>query len=418
VGGFSDLTAVLRFHLRVGARVALRVLVPVIAALFGGGMILGVDFLNSLARMLYGPGSAGGTAMLLAFGAIGVASAAAPRVCRGLDGWLRHLPVPGRTHRRAAVLAIAVTQAPLFLLLTPLSLVTTRDAAVFLVDVLAVPVTALAAALFALPVGRGALVKPLALAAAILPQSGGWTTLAAGACLLVVADQLAGPLRKAAGPRRRAGSLSPTLLPLEARIAWRALGWRLAGAYGAALLPLASGWAFVAHNELPPVYVARGALLGGGLATVLLLAQMGETLAARRPAWPWSRSLPWPASQRVAFDALFVAAHAVPLLALAAVIHPPSVLALLALLPLLAVRTAGAMRRAPERRTGASGEILMEGGLAAALVALLPWVSLGLLAFVPWAVRAAAERERRQKVSRWLEIHHLAVGDPQSWSAG
>ena len=416
-GSRSDLTAVLRFHLRVGARVALRVLVPVIAALFGGGMILGVDFLNSLARMLYGPGSSGGTAMLLAFGAIGVASAAAPRVCRGLDGWLRHLPVPGRTHRRAAVLAIAVTQVPLFLLLTPLSLVTTRDAAVFLVDVLAVPVTTLAAALFALPVGRGALVRPLALAAAILPQSGGWATLAAGAGLLVVTDQLAGPLCKIAGPRRRSGP-ALALLPLEARIAWRALGWRLAGAYGAALLPLASGWAFVAHNELPPVYVARGALLGGGLAMVLLFAQMGETLAARRPAWPWSRSLPWPASQRVGFDALFVAAHAAPLLALAAAIHPPSVLALLALLPLLAVRAAGAMRRAPERRTGASGEILMEGGLAAALVALLPWVSLGFLALTPWALRAAAERERRQKVSRWLEVHHLAVGDPQSWSAG
>jgi hypothetical protein len=32
-------------------------------------------------------------------------------------------------------------------------------------------------------------------------------------------------------------------------------------------------------------------------------------------------------------------------------------------------------------------------------------------------LRAAAERERRQKVSRWLELHHLAAGDPQSWSA-
>jgi len=416
VGG-SDLTAVLRFHLRVGARVALRVLVPVIAALFGGGMILGVDFLNSLARMLYGPGSSGGgSAVLLALGAIGIASAAAPRVCRGLDGWLRHLPVPGRTHRRAAVLAIAVTQLPLFLLLTPLSLITTRDTA-FLVDVLAVPVTTLAAALFAVPAGRGALVKPLALAAAILSQSAGWTALAAGAGLLIVADQVAGPLRRTV-PARRFGLSSSTLLPLEARIAWRALGWRLLGAYAAALLPLASGWAFIAHNDLPPVYVARGALLGGGFAIVLLFAQMGETLATRRPAWPWSRSLPWLASRRVLFDALFLAAHAVPLLALAAAIHAPSVPALLAFLPLIALRTAGAMRRAPERRTGASGEILMEGGLAAGLVSLLPWVALGLLALTPWALQSAAERERQQKVSRWLEIHHLAVGDPQSWSAG
>ena len=33
-------------------------------------------------------------------------------------------------------------------------------------------------------------------------------------------------------------------------------------------------------------------------------------------------------------------------------------------------------------------------------------------------MRSAAERERAQKVSKWLELHHLAVGDPQSWSAG
>jgi len=40
-----------------------------------------------------------------------------------------------------------------------------------------------------------------------------------------------------------------------------------------------------------------------------------------------------------------------------------------------------------------------------------------LLLAAPWAARAAAERERRQKVSRWLALHHLAAGDPQSWSA-
>jgi hypothetical protein len=66
---------------------------------------------------------------------------------------------------------------------------------------------------------------------------------------------------------------------------------------------------------------------------------------------------------------------------------------------------------------GASGEILMEGLWLAAAVALLPWASLALVAAAPWAARSAARRERRQKVSRWLEIHHLAAGDPQSWSA-
>jgi hypothetical protein len=31
-------------------------------------------------------------------------------------------------------------------------------------------------------------------------------------------------------------------------------------------------------------------------------------------------------------------------------------------------------------------------------------------------MRAAAARERRQKVSLWMERHHLAAGDPYSWS--
>ena len=75
------------------------------------------------------------------------------------------------------------------------------------------------------------------------------------------------------------------------------------------------------------------------------------------------------------------------------------------------------MRRAPERRAGASGEILGEGLFLSALVALVPWAALLALVATPWALRAAAERERRQKVSRWLELHHLAAGDPQSWSA-
>lgn len=179
---------------------------------------------------------------------------------------------------------------------------------------------------------------------------------------------------------------------------------------------MGAAWAFVANNELAPEHVRLAARLGGGLATVLLLASLGESLAVRRPAWPWSRSLPWTAAQRVRSDALFLALHALPLVLLAAAVHPAA-LAVLAILPFLAVRAAGAMRRAPERRTGASGEILAEGFLLAALVALLPWTSLLALAGTPFAVRAAAERDKRQKVSRWLELHHLAAGDPQSWSA-
>src|SRR6185436_534767 len=174
----------------------------------------------------------------------------------------------------------------------------------------------------------------------------------------------------------------------------------------------------VTNNSLAPHHVRLAGLLGGASAVVFLFADLGEALGVRRPAWPWVRSLPWSADRRVRADAALLAAHALPLVAVTAKIDWVAAVAVLAVTPWLAARAAGAVRRAPERRTGASGEILIEGFLLAAAVALLPWLSLLALAGTPWALRVAAERERAQKVSRWLELHHLAVGDPQSWSAG
>ncbi len=427
--------ALARFHLAVGGRLAAVVLAPAFAAGFGAGMLLGVDFLNSLARLLYGsdgPKPAGAAGSLwIALVTIGAARTAAPRVCRGLSGWIRHLPADGLAHRRAAALAIGVAELPLVVLLAVLAPVALhrpeRLAAAFLGLLLA----AAAAALFAVPVARPLLARPPALAAALLATAGSWTALGAAALLLVATDFAAGPLPAGSAGRQRARPAQPTqptqpapapwaaaLLP--ARIAWRALGWRLAGAYGAALLPWAAAALFVAHNPLAPRAVALAARLGGGAAIVLFLAQAGEALAARRPAWPWARSLPQSAMRRTAADALFLGAHAAPLVVLAAWIAPglrPAALPLALALPYLALRAAGALRRAPERRTGAAGEILLEGMWLAAAVALLPWAALLLAAAAPLAARLAAERERRQKVSRWLEIHHLAAGDPQSWSA-
>ena len=68
-------------------------------------------------------------------------------------------------------------------------------------------------------------------------------------------------------------------------------------------------------------------------------------------------------------------------------------------------------------RRGPAGEVLSEGLLLAGILALLPWAALAVAAALPWALAAAADRERRQKVSPWQPRHHLAVGDPQSGSA-
>jgi hypothetical protein len=402
--------ALLRFHLHVGARLALRVMAPLLAAVVGGMMLLGVDFINSFGALLFG--SSGG--LIIAFACLGVAWIAAPRVCRGLDGWMRHLPVSGLAHRRAAMLAIAAAQASLLLLLLFFAAAAAKNGADPWPSLAGLMVALPAAALASMPVRF--LARPLALAAAFLPFSGGWLPVGLGALLLIASDALAGPLRKT--PPGISFARRGTGRWLEARIAWRALSGSLLGAYLTGLLPLGAAVLFVRNNELAPVHVRLGALLGGATAVVLLLSGLGESLAVRRPAWPWSRSLPWTARQRVLFDSLFLGAHALPLVLLTAWIEPLAAVAVLLVIPFLAARTAGAVRRAPERRTGASGEILIEGMLLAAAVALLPWGSLVALIGTPWAIRAAAERERRQKVSRWQEIHHLAVGDPQSWSSG
>lgn len=411
----------LRFHLRVGARLALRVMMPVFASAAGGLMLLGIDFINSLSVTLFGARGKAGSGLPIAFICLGVAWVAAPRVCRGIDGWLRHLPATGLAHRRSAQLAIAAAQGSILALLVFLVIAAARNGGDPWPSFIGLLVAAPAAALAAMPVQRF-MARPLALVAAFLPFSGGWLPVAGGAALLLVADIIAGPLRKTqAAVELPRSARRGTGKWLEARIAWRALGGSLAGAYGSALLPLGAAALFVRNNELPGIYIRLAALLGGGCAVVFLLSGLAESLAVRRPAWPWSRSLPWTASRRVLFDAIFLGAHALPLVLLTAWIEPIAVipaLAVLAEIPLLAARSAGAVRRAPERRTGASGEILMEGLMLAAAVALLPWVSLLALLGSPLAVRAAAERERQQKVSRWQEIHHLAAGDPQSWSSG
>lgn len=412
-------TAVLRFHLSVGSRLAMRVLMPPVIAAAGAAYFGGPQTLEAFARRIFGTGG-GSAAVISAACLLGAAATAAPRICRGVGGWLRHLPASGRTHRRAAALAVAVAQAPVvlgLLLLCAVVAVAEQSAAPLLGRAVGLPLAAFAAALAVMPVERSSLARPLALAAVVLVAAGTWPWIAAGAALLVAADVAAGPLRETRGIGRARRRLPATGASFEALVAWRALGWRAVTAPVVTLLPLGAAALFLRNNELAPEHAHLAVRLGGGIGIVLLLADLGEALAVRRPAWPWPRSLPWSARRRAAFDAAFLGGHALAAVAVAAVLAPVAALALLALLPPLAARAAGAVRRAPERRTGASGEILVEGLLAAAAVALLPWLALALLAVTPAALAAAAERERGQKVSRWLELHHLAVGDPQSWSA-
>lgn len=448
---------VFRFHLRAGARVALGVLIAATATVVGLMMFLRIDFLVSLGRLLFGAGSGPVAALLVLSAAVAVAAVAAPRICCGLGGWIRHLPVAGATHRRGATAAIAIAQAPMLTLLA-LPAVAARSAsgAAIAPRLAGLCVVALAAAQLSLPVRRRAAAAVPALAAGLLAGMGGWPALAASLPLLAAADLAAGPLRSPRAVRRQwsllpgrvlaalgdrvpamtsrppAATLAAAPVPVPAPaagrasawwvlISWRALGWRAVGAYGLALLPWTGALLFIRNNDLPPLpplAAARAAILGGGAAIVALLALLAGRLAARRPAWPWARSLPWPARRRVLGDAALLGAACLPMVALAGQVAVAAVPPLAGLLALLSARAAGAMRRPAESRLAAAGEILLEGLPLAGLVALVPWSAVALLAVVPLALRAAAARERRLKVGRWVERHHLAAGDPLSWNGG
>jgi hypothetical protein len=273
------------------------------------------------------------------------------------------------------------------------------------------PLMAAAAAVAAWPGERSWRSRPFALLALLLVAQPGLPSLLVALVLVAVAERLAGPLAAKAGPRRRPRSPA---LPTPLLIAARALGPAALVAPVLALLPLGAMTLLRLNNDLAPAVAAGAARLGGGLGVVVLLASLTERLAARRPGWPWARSLPVGSRRRVAEDAVLLAVPClVPLVATAGLDAP----AVAACLPTLALRASGALRGSTRPRTGVASVFLGEGALLAGWVAVLPWLALLSLAVAPFAWRAAADADRRRKVSRWDELHHRTVGDPLSWSA-
>lgn len=102
--------------------------------------------------------------------------------------------------------------------------------------------------------------------------------------------------------------------------------------------------------------------------------------------------------------------YATPLLVATAVLSPVATLALLVAAPTFAFRAAGAMR-ASAGRAGIAGPLVLEGALAAGLLALVPWVAVLALALLPLVRRAAARLERDVAVTAWDPLRHRAAGD-------
>lgn len=402
------------FHLAVGTRLALRKLAPILAVAFATYYLMRPELFNTVFAALLERGSLlmGLVSSILS---LSVAAMAAPRICLGLNGWIRHLPARSLTHRRLAGIAITVAQTPVLLVLALLSLIAF---AVFHVSpifyLLGLPILGLSAGLCVLPVQRNLLAKPLSFAACILSTSGHWIFLTIAIVLLIIADQSAGSISPSRKSRMSQRSLSGSLS--NASIVFRALRLRILFPYLPALFVLGLTSLFLANNALSPHQMFRAVIFGGTLSVAMFCAFIANSLAVRRPPWPWARSLPWSAKQRITTDALLIGLSAIPILFLVMLIKIQAIWPVVVCFPPLVFFASLTVRRAFEYQLGAVWQTLFVGTTASVLICLVPLISIVFLAMTPLLIKYGAEQEKQQKVSRWLEMHHLAAGDSLSWS--
>jgi len=407
------MSALLLFHLSAGVRVAVRACAFIFCAIAAGVTLYASD----PAAIVVGFAKAAFSRRLVIDDIVPLVGLAlllpawtAPRLSSGVNGWLRHLPFNSAHNRRSLALALVVGQLPLALMLVVLAVFAHEHGLPIAVPAARWALVLTAAAIASLPVEHKYPVVLLALAALAAALAGSLSSMAVSAMLLVATDPVAGGIRTA--PKRAPRSASSFL---HWRIAWRALGPRLLRAYGVGLLALGAGWLAIVNNQLAGRPAETSARCAGSVASVLCISSLSKALAVRRPMWPLARSFPWSATIRVAQDGFFLAAHTLPLVLLVAVQSGRAALQVLALLPFLSLLAAGHMRRIPEWRSDAV-VFPAEGLLAASLLTLLPWtVVVWLVGAIP-ALFFSAECERRQKVTRWSDVHHDDAGDPTARS--
>jgi hypothetical protein len=430
VGQFQTTAVLLRFQLQTGSRVALRALAPVAAGAVAASVMYGSPMAVILVftGLLFPPTTSTAAAVLATVICLGVAVSSAPRLTSGLAGWIRHLPASGIASRRAAATGLVMVQLPVLVLIGAGGLAALADQVMTTWPRLAAVVPlAWATSLAALHVER-TWTRAVAIVAALFVWRGTWTGLLAGVVLMTVADLLAGsaaaPSPRSARRRRTsissplsaAGSPGVAAVRLWWKLSRRALGRRTVLGLGSGVLALLPVFFFLRNNELTVTQQAIALRLAVITGVVFVMAATADGLVKRRPPWPWIRSLPWSAGTRVALDATLLVVLATPVFLVALIFHPGVVWVVAATLPILGLRGATAIREAPGRLSGASGQLVLEGMLVAILTALVPWAPLVFLALAPAAARHAAESERCQEISRWHELHHLAAGDPGSWS--
>lgn len=404
------------FHLHVGIRLALRIFIPAVAVFFAFYYVLGYEFyLSLMVTILDGGFLLSG--IFTTFLCLIIASFAARRICLGLNGWIRHLPGNSHTHRRTAAISILFAQLPILVILAGLASIASKLFKISATPYLAgLPLLGFSCGLYVLPVKRKIITRPMAALAGICASSNNWGILVVGVLLLIAADWLSGHLL----PKKKRSKFHGQIKGIffTASLSWRALRLRPFIPYLFSLAILGATQLFLVNNNPSSQLAERVIRFGGTLSIVVFCSIYSNILASRRPPWPWVRSLPWSAKSRIAWDSSFVILYLLPLLAFVGLMNLKSILPLVASLPVFSVFSSYSIRHAPESLAGASGKVLLYGAIGALLLCLIPWVSIIFLAMTPLAIKGAIKAEKHQKVSRWLELHHLAAGDSLSWSDG
>jgi hypothetical protein len=410
--------AFLLFQLRVGTRLALRILAPILAAILFSFYILRPEFTVALARALFIEGSLVESGLVGTLLLAGMARAVMPRITAGRAGWARSLPADGRVLRALEILTSVIAEVPLLAVLGVLAWTVARPDRVRVALLLAgLLVGAAAAGLLCLRGSNFLRGKLLAVAACFLCLTGNGMFLVAAVAILILA--LAAP-DDAMGKRRRRRPRHG--LPSGGffyGLSLRAVDGRIVLAYVPAAIVLAASRLFLENNDLGPKTAFSLSLFGLTLGQAVFIGVAADTLAARRPVWPWLRSLPLSASARIGSDALFLGLCALPTASGLALLGRSSweIVFLAGPLAWFALRGAGAMREAAGRPFGVLGKVFVEGTILSMGVAVLPWISWLLAVAAPIAFFFARNAERRLKPSLWAERHHLNAGDPLSWSA-
>jgi hypothetical protein len=426
----SPTRALIRFHWNAGARVSLRANAVVGAAvvfLFGSAAPApnALETLRATILGLVSAGHAWTSRLELAAVCAALVAVAIPRVTLGVNGWMRSLAATGEMNRRAATVALAAAQAFAIVVAIGACVATpfVYHAPLSLSKILTLPLIVVSVAMVLLPVDH-AVGRAIAAVALVLAIPGTWLFGALSVVALGLADRTAGAIVPL---RRRGRSLAkrhdarifrerPTL------VHWISISWSAlptSSVIGAALLPavfVLFGYLIVRHNpHLPAPSVFRAIRISGSLAAATFAATLAQLMLRVRPTWAWARSLPWSSTNRVSADAVALGLPLCLIPIVLAPLAPMHALAVAATLPTIAAAGASALRGGAGRHTGAAGEtfvIALGVGLA---IAISAFAAIAMLCLVPMLVRLGAKRERRSRVTRWLELQHDAVGDP-AWS--